>query len=74
MFIKLTEITKKNELYLNVNAISSVFVTDRSEDGDSARVFITGEAEPWYVCETVKEVMEKIRTVLSRGASEAMER
>ena len=61
VFIKLTEITKKKEIYLNVNTISSVFVTDIAEDGDAARVFLAGETAPWYVCETVEEVMEKIR-------------
>lgn len=59
MFIKLTNSFDRKELYLNTNAISSVTASDR-KDYEGSRVYITGESDPWYVSESVEEIMERI--------------
>ena len=59
MFIKLTNRMNQNPLHLNTKAISSVTTSDRTND-NGARVFITGEDAPWYVSESVEEVMDRI--------------
>ena len=59
MFIKLTDNWNQNPLWLNTKAISSITASDRRND-EGSRVFITGEAEPWYVSESVEEIMERI--------------
>lgn len=61
MFIKLTDINSGNPIYVNTNAISSVFITDHKEQGNAARVYITGDELPWYVQESVDEVMDRLR-------------
>ena len=59
MFIKLTNSMNQNPLWLNTKAISSVIASDRRNDEGSC-VFITGEDAPWYVSESVEEIMERI--------------
>lgn len=65
MFIKLTNSINQNPLHLNAKAISSVTTSDRMGD-NGARVFITGEDAPWYVSESVEEVMDRIREAEDR--------
>lgn len=60
MFIKLTKCVDLQPLYLNTKAISSVTTSDQTND-NGARVFITGEDAPWYVSESLEEVMDRIR-------------
>ena len=63
MFIKLTNSLGGNkELFLNVSAISSVTASDRMND-EGSRVYITGEEPPWYVSESVEEIMERISPI-----------
>ena len=62
MFIKLTNSFDRKELYLNTKAISSVIASDRRDD-EGSRVFITGESDPWYVSESVEEIMERISPI-----------
>lgn len=62
MFIKLTDSFSHKDLYLNTKAISSVTASDR-KDYEGSRVFITGESDPWYVSESVEEVMERISPI-----------
>ena len=59
MFIKLTDNFSHKDLYLNTKAISSVTDSDR-KDYEGSRVYITGEGDPWYVCESVEKIMERI--------------
>ena len=63
MLIKLTEGNSGNDLYLNHQAISSVFPAEKSfleKYGMQTRVYITGEQEPWYVTEPMEVVADKI--------------
>lgn len=69
MFIKLTDSFSHKDLYLNTKAISSVTASDRRDD-DGSRVYITGEDAPWYVSETVDEVIDRINTVEVTGRSQ----
>lgn len=70
MFIKLTNaLFDRKALYLNVNAISSVAASDRRDD-DGSRVYITGEDSPWYVSETVYEVIDRINAAEVTGKSQ----
>ena len=70
MFIKLTDsVNNRKALYLNVNAISSVTASDRRSD-DGSRVYITGEEDPWYVRETVDEVIDRINAAEVTGKSQ----
>lgn len=70
MFIKLSNsMYQGKELYLNISAISSVTASDRRDD-DGSRVYITGEDSPWYVSETVDEVIDRINTVEVTGRSQ----
>lgn len=62
MFIKLTSSMDRKDLYLNINAISSVIASNRKND-EGSRVYITGEGDPWYVCESVEEIMERISPI-----------
>ena len=62
MFIKLTDNMNQNPLWLNTKAISSVTASDRRND-EGSRVFITGEDAPWYVSESVEEIMERISPI-----------
>lgn len=62
MFIKLTDSFSHKDLYLNTKAISGVTASDR-KDYEGSRVFITGESDPWYVCESVEEIMERISPI-----------
>ena len=62
MFIKLTDSMNQNPLWLNTKAISSVTSSNRRDD-EGSRVFITGESDPWYVSESVEEVMERISPI-----------
>lgn len=63
MFIKLSNsMYQGKELYLNISAISSVTASDR-KDYEGSRVYITGEGDPWYVCESVEEIMERISPI-----------
>ena len=62
MFIKLTDSFSHKDLYLNTKAISGVTASDR-KDYEGSRVYITGETDPWYVCEAVEEVMVLISPI-----------
>lgn len=62
MFIKLTDSMNHKDLYLNTKAISSVTSSNRRDD-EGSRVFITGESDPWYVSESVEEIMERISPI-----------
>lgn len=62
MFIKLTDSFSHKDLYLNTKAISGVTASDR-KDYEGSRVYITGEGDPWYVCESVEEIMERISPI-----------
>lgn len=61
MFIKLTDSYMGTDLYVNTNAISAITRTDIRDDGDQSRVFITGEVVPFYVRETVAEIVKRLR-------------
>lgn len=62
MFIKLTKSVDLQPLYLNTKAISSVTTANKT-DGGGSRVFLIGEVEPWYVAESVEEVMDCISPI-----------
>lgn len=67
MMIKLTAAgNAKMELWLNTNAISSVFQPAENERdmGIGAKVYITGEeSSPWLVAESVRKVVNLIEGV-----------
>lgn len=64
MLIKLTEGTDNEVLYVNHSAVSSLLPAEsymKEKFGASTRVYITGEAQPFYVKETIEEVASSIR-------------
>ena len=62
MFIKLKKSVDLQPLYLNTKAISSVTTASQTNGGGS-RVFLIGEDDPWYVIESVEEVMDRISSI-----------
>ena len=64
MLIKLTEGTDNEVLYVNHSAVSGLLPAEsymKEKFGASTRVYITGEAQPFYVKETIEEVASSIR-------------
>lgn len=63
MMIKLTAVDSAlRELWLNTLAISGVLQPSRSEQevGIGAKVYITGENDPWFVQDSVSRVVQLI--------------
>lgn len=64
MLIKLTEGTDNEVLYVNHSAVSGLLSAEsymKEKYGANTRVYITGEAQPFYVKETIEEVAFSIR-------------